>query len=121
MIISTGFEIFANIWGPQNLYGNAHLGRLRGHRSPIVGVDIVQGRPFAYTLDQLNEVIIWDLRSFEPLQTIPGPGKNEKLCHGLIAISTEVIWIYGYRFITYDPQAIWNDNMEDLDDILDTR
>lgn len=51
MIISTGFEIYANVWGPQNLFGNAHLGRLRGHRKPIVGVDIIQGRPFVFTLD----------------------------------------------------------------------
>ena len=41
MLISTGFEIFANVWGPQNLFGNAHLGRLKGHRNPIVAIDIV--------------------------------------------------------------------------------
>ena len=64
MIISTGFEVYANIWGPQNLYGNAHLGFLRGHRTPIVGVDIIQGRPFVYTIDKSNELIIWDIRSF---------------------------------------------------------
>ena len=40
MIISTGFEIYANVWGPQNLFGNAHLGRLKGHRSPICAIDI---------------------------------------------------------------------------------
>lgn len=103
MIISTGYEIFANIWGPQNLFGNAHLGSLRGHRTPIVSVDIIQGRPFVYTLDTTNELIIWDVRSIQALQTVPAPGNKEKLCHGLIAISPELVWIYGHRFITYDP------------------
>jgi len=64
MIISAGFEIFANVWGPQNLFGNAHLGRLNQHRAPIVGLDIVAGRPFVYTLDQTNELIVWDIRYF---------------------------------------------------------
>ena len=41
MIISTGFEIYANVWGPQNLFGNAHLGRLKGHKNPICAVDVI--------------------------------------------------------------------------------
>lgn len=41
MIISTGFEIYANVWGPQNLYGNTHLGRLRGHKKPISAIDVI--------------------------------------------------------------------------------
>ena len=72
-IISTGFEIFANVWGPQNLFGNAHLGRLKGHRSPIVAIDVVKARPFVFTMDKTNEVIIWDVRDFNPLQIIPAP------------------------------------------------
>lgn len=41
MLISVGFEIYANVWGPQNLFGNAHLGRLKGHRHPICAVDVI--------------------------------------------------------------------------------
>lgn len=67
MIISTGFEIYANVWGPQNLFGNAHLGRLKGHKSPISAVDVIQERPFVFTLDTTNEVIVWDIRNFNPL------------------------------------------------------
>ena len=67
LVISAGFEIFANVWGPENLFGNAHLGRLRAHRAPIVDMDVMTSRPFVYTLDKTNELIIWDIRNMSPL------------------------------------------------------
>ena len=70
LLISTGFEVYANVWGPQNLYGDAHLGRLEAHKSPIVALDIVQEKPFVFTMDNTNEIIIWDIRSYTPLQII---------------------------------------------------
>ena len=39
-----------------------------------------------------------------------------------MAISPELIWIYGYRFITYTPQEVWSDDVGgDHDDLIDTR
>ena len=102
MLFSTGFEIYANVWGPQNLFGNAHLGRLKGHRSPIIAIDLVQNRPFVFTMDSTNEIIIFDVRNFNPLQIIPAPNQKEKMSHGILAIHANLLWIYGHRFITYD-------------------
>ena len=70
LLLSTGFEVYANVWGPQNLYGDAHLGRLEGHKCPIVALDLVQEKPFVFTMDNTNELIIWDIRSYTPLQII---------------------------------------------------
>ena len=116
MIISTGFEIFANVWGPQNLFGNAHLGRLRGHKHPIVGVDVIQNRPFVFTIDNANEVIVWDIRNFNSIQIVPGPGKNEASSHGLIAIKADLLWIYGARFIIYNRQEVFDENEVEVPD-----
>ena len=77
MIISAGFEIYANVWGPQNLFGNAHLGRLKGHKHPITALDVCQTRPFVFTLDNVNTTIVWDIRNFTPLQIITGPNTKE--------------------------------------------
>lgn len=120
MIISTGFEIFANLWAPQNLFGNAHIGKLQGHRTPIVGLDIIPGRPFVYTIDETNEMIIWDVRSIQSLQTVPPPGKKEKLGHGIIAIAHDQVWVYGYRFITYKAQESWQDDVNEVVEKMDT-
>lgn len=68
----------------------------------MVAVDVLQTRPFVYTMDTINEVIIWDIRNFFVLQVIPAPGKKEKITHGLVVISSENFWAYGNRFINYD-------------------
>ena len=104
LIVSTGFEVFANVWGPENLFGEAHIGKLKGHKYPILGIDCNEERPFVFTIDQKNEIIIWDIRNLSLLQLIQAPGKNEKLCHGLINISNDVFWAFGTRFISYDKQ-----------------
>lgn len=116
MIISTGFEIFANVWGPQNLFGNAHLGRLKGHKNPICGVDVIQERPFVFTIDNLNEVIVWDIRNFNPIQIVPGPPKNEASSHGILAIRADMLWIYGSRFIIYDRQEVFDESEVEVPD-----
>ena len=46
------------------------MGRLEAHKSPIVALDIVQEKPFVFTMDNTNEIIIWDIRSYTPLQII---------------------------------------------------
>ena len=121
LLISTGFEIFANVWGPQNLFGNAHLGKLQGHRSPITSIEVIQSRPFVYTLDITNELIIWDIRYLTPLQIIPQPNQNDHLNHGLLAINPGLLWIYGSRFITYDKEEVFIDDDADIPDSRDLK
>ena len=64
LIVSTGFEVFANVWGPENLFGEAHMGKLKGHKYPILDIDAMDSRPFVFTIDSKNEIIIWDIRNF---------------------------------------------------------
>ena len=62
-----------------------------------------------YTLDNTNELIIWDVRYFTPLQILPAPNQKEKLSHGLIVINATFLWVYGSRFITYDEQEVFDE------------
>ena len=41
VLFSVGFEIFANVWGPENLFGEAHVGKLKGHKHPICAIDVM--------------------------------------------------------------------------------
>ena len=109
ILFSAGFECYVNAWGPQNLFGDAHLGKMRGHLKPVVSIDVLQERPFVFTMDSENEIWIWDARNLNPLQTIPKPSKNEKLCHGLILISQTCFWAYGSRFIPYDLADVFDE------------
>lgn len=118
ILISAGYEIFANVWGPQNLFGNAHLGRLKGHRCPIVAIDVLNSRPFVFSLDNSNELIIWDIRNYTPLQIIPAPSK-EKMCHGILAINASLLWVYGHRFITYDQQETFAEGSFEVAEVED--
>lgn len=94
-VISTGFEIYANVWNPQNLFGNAHLGRLKGHKHPITALDVIQTRPFVFTLDSSNNLIVWDIRYLTALQIILGPTAKAQMCHGILAIRGDWLWVFG--------------------------
>ena len=74
---------------------------------------VSQERPFVFTMDEANEVIIWDIRNFFVLQSIPPPGFKEKLTHGLIVISPQNFWAYGNRFINYNLQDIDDEEVKD--------
>ena len=38
-----------------------------------------------------------------------------------MSIRPDLMWIYGYRFITYDAYEVCVDNSHDHDDLFDTR
>lgn len=42
-LLSRGYEIFINVWNPENLYGDPHMGHLRGHKKPVVTMDSIKG------------------------------------------------------------------------------
>ena len=74
-----------------------------------------------YTLDNTNELIIWDIRYFTALQIIPSPNQKEKTCHGILVINASLLWVYGSRFITYDQQVTFNDHDVDIPDESDVK
>lgn len=34
-MISIGHEVFANVWAPESLVSDIHIGRLKGHKTSI--------------------------------------------------------------------------------------
>ena len=49
---------------------------------------------------------------------IPAPSNSkERLCHGLLAINTNLLWAFGGRFITYDRQKIQDETEIEIGDL----
>ena len=52
---------------------------------------------------------------------IPQPTQTERLSHGLLAITADLLWVYGQRFIIYNRLEILNEGEEDLGELVDTQ
>jgi hypothetical protein len=50
-LVSVGHDCIAKVWSPANIYGEALLGKLKGHNWPLVSVDKLPGQPFVVTVD----------------------------------------------------------------------
>jgi WD40 repeat protein len=62
-LLSRGFEVYINVWNPENLYGDPFIGQLRGHKHPVVSMDDIKTQPYIITIDSMSEIIIWDIRN----------------------------------------------------------
>ena len=71
-LISIGFEVYANVWGPESLISEILLGKLKGHTKPIIDVSFMGTSPFAVTLDEKNNLRLWDIRTLQCLQLLKG-------------------------------------------------
>lgn len=69
-LVTVSFNMDAKVWQPANIYGEALLGKLKGHNNPIVSVEKLPGQPFVVTVDLVNTIIIWDVRTLKSIQTI---------------------------------------------------
>lgn len=69
-LVSVSFDMYAKVWQPANIYGEALLGKLKGHNHPLVSVENLPDKPFVITVDQQNTIFIWDVRSLTPIQTV---------------------------------------------------
>jgi WD40 repeat protein len=70
-LISRGYEVYVNVWNPENIYGEPFIASLRGHNKPVVSMDDIKGQPYVVTMDLDGEIIIWDVRTMFQLQTVP--------------------------------------------------
>jgi len=62
-MVSIATEIYANVWSPESLVSDIHIGKLKGHKKSIVAGDYLNRAPFFATIDILNMVIIWDIKN----------------------------------------------------------
>jgi WD40 repeat protein len=60
-MISIGNEIFANVWAPESLVSDIHIGKLTGHKKSIVDGQFLNRAPYFATIDEINRVYIWDI------------------------------------------------------------
>ena len=66
-IVSGGIDHSIRIWNP---FVKSNVIILRGHRSQLVGIEIVSGTPEVLTADEAGIVKVWDIRTFKCTQTI---------------------------------------------------
>ncbi len=51
ILVSVAYDMIAKVWQPSNLYGEALLGKLQGHKNPCVSVECLPNKPFVVTVD----------------------------------------------------------------------
>src|SRR5690606_27576184 len=71
-LISVGHEIFANVWGTESLISDILIGKLKGHTKPLLDIKFIGKTPFNVTIDEKNNIRIWDIRTLVCLQLIKG-------------------------------------------------
>jgi WD40 repeat protein len=96
-LVSVGYEVIANVWGPEAMVSNIHLGKLRGHSRPLIATKFLGKSAFNITIDEKNEIRIWDVRSCTCHQTINA--KLHTTIQGLLCFDNNIFWVYGKRFI----------------------
>jgi WD40 repeat protein len=67
VLVSAGFESSAIVWNP---YCAKVICKLKGHYSPLTGVQCVPNSPQILTADQSGIIKVWDIRNFSAVQTI---------------------------------------------------
>lgn len=65
-----GFEVFANVWGPEAMVADVHLGKLKGHSRPLIDTKFIGKTPFNATIDETGEIRIWDVKSLSCIQLL---------------------------------------------------
>lgn len=68
--MSIGNEIYATVWGPEAKVDEVILGRLKGHAKPLTDVKFMGITPFCLTLDEQNNIRIWDIQVLQCLQVL---------------------------------------------------
>lgn len=53
-MVSIGTEIYANVWSPESLISDIHLGKLKGHKKAITDGNYLGKSPFFVTIDLIN-------------------------------------------------------------------
>jgi WD40 repeat protein len=108
---SIGSEIFVNIWQPESLISDIHIGRLNGHKVSIVDGNYLEKAPFFVTIDIHNIIIFWDIKTLGAMQTVRPPMK--KMSIGLQVMDATKLWIFSKRFMQIDNNIFDQDEDND--------
>jgi WD40 repeat protein len=103
-LISVGYEIFANVWCPESVVSDILIGKFKGHARPIVDTKFIGGSPFNMTIDESNEIRIWDIKSQTCRQFVK-PSLYTRV-QGILTLNNNIVWIFGKRFIQFDTFSI---------------
>lgn len=95
-MISIGNELHANVFAPESLVSEIHIGKLVGHKKAIVDGQYLGKSPYFVTIDETNTLFFWDVTNFNPIQNFTYSGKMYP--EGLLVHSHDVFWAYGKRF-----------------------
>ena len=96
-LISTGYEVYANVWCPEAVVGEILVGKLKGHSRPIIDNKFIGSSPFNVTIDESREIRIWDIRICSCLEVVKS--RIYTVPQGIISLSNHVFWVYGKKFI----------------------
>ena len=111
-MVSISTEIFANVWSPESLVSDIHIGKLKGHKKAIVDGNYLKKAPFFATIDVACNINIYDIKLCVCLQHVRIYMQHEP--QGLMIMSNQVFWVFGQRFYQLDifQQDIENTNEE---------
>jgi WD40 repeat protein len=99
-MVSIATEIIANVWSPESLISDIHIGKLKGHRKAIVDGNYLNKAPFFVTIDMLNNMMIWDIKQMIVVQNL-NSGMNFPVL-GCLILSNNAFWVYNKRFFQCD-------------------
>lgn len=130
-LFSAGFDRDAYVWNP--FIATCPVGTLRGHKTSLVGVNVVFGTPQVVTADKGGIIKVWDIRSFRCMQTLTMERhlatSDGYLCtsiaavppHCSIVVGASRLFVYDYDHYTHPDCA---DNLPILsamyNDVLNT-
>ena len=70
-LITAGYENMISLWNiDPHYFDYTQIGRLVGHSSMVTAVQVLEGSPMVVSADDIGNVKIWDIRSFNCLQTV---------------------------------------------------
>ena len=95
-MISIGNELYANVWAPESLVSDIHIGKLKGHKRAITDGQYLAKAPYFVTIDETNNLIFWDILNLTAIQQLVSPYKMH--AEGLLCLSNNIFWVHGKRF-----------------------
>ena len=95
-MVSIGNELYANVWVPESLVSDIHVGRLKSHKRAITDGQYLFRAPFFVTIDETNLICFWDIFTLVCIQQISQ--LQNLFPEGIMVLSNNILWVYGKRF-----------------------
>lgn len=96
-MMTLGNECYANLWAPESLVSDIHIGKLKGHKKPIIDGQYLGRAPYIVTIDSNNVINFYDIQTLEAVQQLVF--QSQVVPEGLIALNNTTFWTYGKRMV----------------------